>query len=111
MHGQELGFSSTRIELIGELWNDPTRLVANPATTRVLGYSREAMLGMRPGDLVVEPLDVAPLLAELAAGRSVGGLRVKLRHKDGHVVAVRLRIHRTRVATRELNITISEPLG
>jgi PAS domain S-box-containing protein len=113
----------TGIALIGDLWNDPRRLVAisesngttaryvdvNPASTQILGYSRDEFMAMRPGDLVEHPHDVAPLLAELAENRSIR-LTVKLRHKDGHLVTAPIRVHRARVATRDLNITISEPI-
>jgi hypothetical protein len=70
----DLGFPATSIELIGDLWDDPRRLVAisesdgvtasyvevNPASTRILGYTREEIHAMRPGDLVDDPAAVGP---------------------------------------------------
>jgi PAS domain S-box-containing protein len=123
MARRELGFAPTSIRLIGETWNDPRRLVAisdiggttsayvdvNPASTRILGYTRDEFLEMRPGDLLDDPQKVAGMLAELAEGHPVRAT-VDLRHRDGHRVRVTIWVYRTRVGDRELTITISHPI-
>jgi PAS domain S-box-containing protein len=64
---------------------------ANAATTRLLGYSCEQLLGQRGVDLLVHPDDHAKVRAHKAAaqhGAAAGPLRVRWVRRDGGVVVV-----------------------
>jgi PAS domain S-box-containing protein len=118
----ELGFDPTRVELIGDPWLGPRRLVAiyetngsnaayvdvNPAATQILGYTREELPALRPGDLLHDRSEADPVLAELDEGRSVR-VTVRLRHKSGYLVGTTIRVYRVFIGTRELNVN-GEPI-
>ena len=65
---------------------------------------------MRPGDLLENPNAAGPMLGKLVDGQRIRAT-VKLRHRDSHPVTADIWVYRTRVATRDLNITISHPIG
>jgi PAS domain S-box-containing protein len=116
-------FDPTSFSLIGDLWNDPQRLIGitetdgttsryvdiSPSCERILGYGREEILEMSPGALVANREEVAEILADLAERRSLRFM-VQLRHKDGYLVTATIRAHVHVVANRQLVITISEPV-
>jgi PAS domain S-box-containing protein len=116
-------FDPTSFSLIGELWSDPDRLIGitetdgttsryvdiSPSVERILGYTREEILRMSPGELVVDREEVAEILDELAQQTSLRFV-VQLRHKAGYLVTATIRAHVHVVANRQLVITISEPV-
>jgi PAS domain S-box-containing protein len=121
-------FEPTSVLLIGELWHDERRLIGitetdgvtsryidiSPGATSLLGYTRDEILAMRPGDLVANPDDVTPMVAELTERQTPKDepvrMKVALRHKEGHLVDATINAHRAFIATREVVITISEPV-
>ena len=119
-----LEFDPTSISVIGDLWNDPTRLVAiaetdgtisryvevSPSFTRILGYSREEVLAMRPGELVIKQELASSMVEQLARGEAVRHV-IGLRHRDGYVVTTTVTAYLRQIATRKLVIGISEPIG
>jgi PAS domain S-box-containing protein len=118
-----LGFDPTNVTVIGAHWNDPARLVGitetdgamsryvdvSPSVTRILGYTREEILEMHPGDLVVEQQTASSMLEQLARGEAVRRF-IGLRHKDGYVVTTAVNAYLRQIGPRKLVISISEPI-
>jgi PAS domain S-box-containing protein len=116
-------FDPTGFSLIGDLWSDPERLIGitetdgttsryvdvSPSVERILGYTREEILRMSPGELVASREEVAQILGDLADRTSLR-FTVQLRHKNGFLVTATIRAHVHVVANRQLVITISEPI-
>ena len=73
--------------------DDGRYLEVNPAACALTGYSRDELLGMRPGDLAApeqQPAGVANQFAEFVqAGTDAGTFA--LRHKDGQIVQTEYR--------------------
>jgi hypothetical protein len=70
---------------------------------------------MRPGDLVVNQEEVVTIVAPLAERPTAKDEPVRftvgLRHKEGHIVTAAISAHRALIATREVVISISDPIS
>ena len=82
---------------VGALVLDETGryLAANRMACRLTGYSREELLALNPGDLAVDPTNVASTLRAMANGDLQHGVG-RIRCKDGQCVSLEYRVGETR---------------
>jgi hypothetical protein len=119
-----LEFDPTHISEIGDLWNEPDRLVGvaetdgtkhwyldiAPSCERILGYTRDELLAMSPADIVESTPEVDVLPGRLDVPAAWFRFTARLRHKNGHLVTVTARAGARVVGNRQLVLLISEPI-
>jgi hypothetical protein len=120
-----LQFDPTSISEIGDLWNEPDRLVGiaetdgmkhwyldiAPSCERILGYTRDELLAMSPAVIVESTPEVDALPGQLATPPTWLRFTAQLRHKKGHLVTVTTRAQARVIGNRQLVLLISDPVS
>lgn len=86
-------------------------LAVNDAACRLLGYSREELLGMHAGAQSAKPRDEVHATYDEIRDRGLAFRTARLIRRDGSTVEIDYWGTRTRVTGIDFLLTITEPIG